>query len=62
MWLIFIRSHSTSAWTSAWSDRKAEPVEQIGAPALELVHVEQSISNTPPHQKEHIQSQSVGHG
>jgi hypothetical protein len=37
-------------------------VGQIGAPALEPVRVEQTTSNAPPPQKEHIQAQSAGHG
>jgi hypothetical protein len=61
MWLLFIKSHFTSAWTSARSDRKAEPVGQIRTPTPELVHVERSTSNAPPPQKEHIQTQSAGH-
>jgi hypothetical protein len=35
---------------------------QIGALALESVCVERSRSNTPPLQKEHIQTQSTGYG
>jgi hypothetical protein len=61
MQLLFINSHSTSAWTSAWSDHRNEPVGQIRAPALEPVRVEWSTSNTTPSQEEHIQTQSVGH-
>jgi hypothetical protein len=62
MRLLFIRSHSTSAWTSARSDRRAEPMGQIGAPAPEPVRIERSTSNTPPPQKEHNRAQSAGHG
>jgi hypothetical protein len=54
MCLLFIRSHSTLAQTSARSDRRAEPVGQIGAPALEPVRVERSTSNAPLPEKEHI--------
>jgi hypothetical protein len=61
MWLLFIRSHSNSVRTSARSDRRAEPMGQIGALAPKLVCVERSTSNTPPPQKEHIQAQSAGH-
>jgi hypothetical protein len=38
--LLFIKSYSTSAETSAQSDRKGEPVGQIGAHATESVCVE----------------------
>jgi hypothetical protein len=62
MRLLFIKSHSTLVRISAQPDRRAEPAGQIGAPALELVRIERSTSNTPPPQKEHIQTQSVGHG
>jgi hypothetical protein len=61
MWLLFIRSHFTLARTSARSDRRAEPARQIGAPAPEPVCIERSTSNAPPPQKEHIQTQLVGH-
>jgi hypothetical protein len=61
MWLLFIRSHSTSARTSARFDHRAEPVGQIGAPAPKPVRVGWSTSNAPPPQKEHIQAQSPGH-
>jgi hypothetical protein len=61
MRLLFIRSHSTSARTSAQSDRRAEPAKQIEALAPEPVCVERSINNTPPPQKEHIHGQSAGH-
>jgi hypothetical protein len=37
-------------------------VGQIGTPAPELVHVERSIRNAPPPQKEHIRAQSSRHG
>jgi hypothetical protein len=40
IWLLFIKPYSTSAETSAQSDRKGEPVGQIGAHAPELVCVE----------------------
>jgi hypothetical protein len=62
MRLLFIKSHSTSAWTSARSNRRAEPAEQIRAPAPEPVRVERSISNAPPPQKKQIQDQSARHG
>jgi hypothetical protein len=61
MQLLFIKLHSTSARTLARFDRMAEPVGQIGAPAPESVRVEQSTSNAPPPQKEHIHAQSAGH-
>jgi hypothetical protein len=61
MWLLFIRSHSTSARTSARSNHRVEPAGQIGAPALEPVHIERLTSNAPPPKKEHIQIQSAGH-
>jgi hypothetical protein len=38
--LLVIKSYSTSAKTSAQSDRMGEPVGQIGAHALEPVCVE----------------------
>jgi hypothetical protein len=62
MRLLFIRSHSTSAQTSARSDRRAEPKGQIGALTLEPVCVERSISNAQLPQKEQIQAQSARHG
>jgi hypothetical protein len=62
MWLLFIRSHSTSARTSARSDRRAEPAGQIRAPVLEPMRVERSTSNASPPQKEYIHAQSAGHG
>jgi hypothetical protein len=37
MQLLFIKSHSTSAQTSAWFDHRAKPMRQIGAPTLEPV-------------------------
>jgi hypothetical protein len=57
MQLLLIKSHSTSAWTSARSDRRAEPVRQIGTPAPALVHIERSTRNAPSPQKESIQAQ-----
>jgi hypothetical protein len=60
--LLFIKPYSTSAETSAQSDHRGEPVGQIGAHTPELVCVEWSTSNMPPHQKKLIQAQSAGHG
>jgi hypothetical protein len=40
IWLLFIKSYSTSSDTSAQSDRRGKPVEQIGAHAPEPVCVE----------------------
>jgi hypothetical protein len=59
--LHFIKPYSTSADTSAQSDRSGEPVGKIGAHAPEPVCVEWSISNVPPTQKKLIQAQSAGH-
>jgi hypothetical protein len=61
MWLLFIRSHSTSVWTLARSDHRAEPTGQIGALTPEPVCVERSTSNASSPQKEHIHAQSAGH-
>jgi hypothetical protein len=61
MWLLFIKLHSTSTRTSAWSDHRAEPAGQIRIPDPELVCGERSTSNVPPPQCEHIQAQSAGH-
>jgi hypothetical protein len=60
--LLFIKPYSTSAETSAQSDRRTEPTRQIWAHTPELVYVEWSIINVPPPQKKLIQAQSEGHG
>jgi hypothetical protein len=59
--LLFIKLYSTSTETSAQSDRRGEPVGQIGAQTPELVYVEWSTSNVPPPQKKLIQAQSARH-
>jgi hypothetical protein len=59
--LLFIKPYSTSAKTSAQSDRRGGPTGQIGARALELVCIEWSTSNVSPPQKKLIQVQSTGH-
>jgi hypothetical protein len=61
IWLLFIKLYSTSAYTSAQSDRRGEAVGQIEAHALEPVCVEWSTNNMPPTQKKLIQAQSAGH-
>jgi hypothetical protein len=64
---------TTKPEESTWSDvaigkRSVSPActqrstgQQIGDPAPESVHVERSISNTPPPQKGQIHAQSAGH-